>query len=94
MQQVKQLARVISFNRRIIHNILNQDMYTGRLILQKTYRSKFGTRTIPNNGIMPRYIVESAHEPIVTKEVFDAVQRLKNSKSLRKDQRHEENHYH
>lgn len=82
-----------SFNRRIIHNILNQEMYTGRLILQKTYRPKFGIRTMPNHGIMPWYIVENAHEPIVTKEMFVAVQRLKNSKSLRKDQRHEENHY-
>ena len=81
------------FTRRIIHNILNQEMYTGTLILQKTYRPRFGTRSLPNDGVLPKYIVQNAHEPIITKEQFDYVQRLKNSKCLRKDQRHEEDYH-
>lgn len=69
------------FTRRIIHNILSQDTYTGRLVLQKTYHVAHKGRSVINQGEHTKYIVEQAHEPIISKEQFEAVQQAKGMRS-------------
>ena len=57
-----------------IRAILNDEVYTGRLVLQKTYRENFMTK-VPkkNNGQKRRWVVENAHEPIISAEIFNKV---------------------
>lgn len=70
-----------AFTRSVIHNILSQDTYTGRLILQKTYRVAHKGRSVMNQGEHTKYIVEQAHEPIISKEQFEEVQQVKATRS-------------
>jgi DNA invertase Pin-like site-specific DNA recombinase len=55
--------------------ILRNDAYTGDLLLQKTYRENHMTkRKRFNQGEHPMFRVEEAHEAIINKEMFEAVQ--------------------
>ncbi|MBF0780464.1 MULTISPECIES: recombinase family protein [unclassified Granulicatella] len=66
-----------AFTRSTIHKFLNQEVYTGQLILQKTYHVGYKGKLILNTGERPRYIVEDAHESIISKEMFNEVQQVK-----------------
>jgi site-specific DNA recombinase len=58
-----------------ISNVLRNVTYTGTLILQKVYSSDFRTRKIrPNQGELPKYVIENDHEAIIDKETFQAAQ--------------------
>lgn len=58
-----------------VSNILKNEKYCGDLLMQKYYVEDFLThRLVKNNGQLPQYYVENAHEPIVPKEVFYQVQ--------------------
>lgn len=55
--------------------ILRNSAYSGDLLLQLTYRENHITkRKIKNTGQYPQYLVEDAHEAIIPKETFNAVQ--------------------
>lgn len=59
--------------------ILNNERYIGDALLQKS----FTTDTLPfkrkqNKGQVAQYYVENANTPIISKEVFNAVQKLQN----------------
>ncbi len=57
-------------------SILTNEKYYGAALLQKTYTEDFMTKKWrKNEGELPQYYIESDHEPIVSKEVFDEVQR-------------------
>ncbi len=61
--------------------ILNNERYMGDALLQKQYT----TETLPfrrrkNNGELPMYYVENSNPPIVSREIFKAVQELQNSR--------------
>lgn len=56
-----------------IRGILRNEKYTGDAILQKTYTDSSFNRRI-NYGEKNMYLVENHHEPIITHEVFDAVE--------------------
>ncbi|MCK6377750.1 recombinase family protein, partial [Streptococcus agalactiae] len=56
-----------------IREFFKQEAYFGRLVLQKTYREAFSRNPKRNKGQRNKYIIENAHEPIVTKEYFDLV---------------------
>lgn len=59
-----------------IRKILQNEKYVGDLILQKTLITDHITkRKIKNNGQLPQYVISDDHEPIISREVFDAVQR-------------------
>ncbi len=59
----------------IAHMLRNVD-YTGNLLLQKTYREDHLTkRKKKNDGVLPQYFVEEAHEAIVDSDTFEAVQK-------------------
>ncbi|QWQ39164.1 recombinase family protein [Gemella sp. zg-570] len=70
------------FSRAIIHNILSQETYTVKLILQKTYHDIEKGCSVINKGKRTMYIVENAQEAIITQEIFDRVQKEKSNRSL------------
>ena len=58
-----------------VRYILSNYNYTGNLILQKTYRENHITKkTIINNGELPKYHAEYAHNAIITVEEYKKVQ--------------------
>lgn len=49
-----------------IRRILQNEKYNGHVQLQKTYVSDYFTgKRSPNNGELPRYLIENHHEPIL-----------------------------
>ena len=68
----------------VIYKILSNYSYTGNLILQKTFRENHLTkRTLINNGEVPKYHVENAHEAIIDIDTFKAVQAEKSKRKAR-----------
>ncbi len=58
-----------------IMRVLRNSTYTGNLLLQKTYSENHLTkRTRQNNGELPKYYIEDAHEAIIPLRQFNAVQ--------------------
>ena len=58
-----------------ICGILRNEKYTGNMMLQKWYVQDFKTKLGKRNcGELPMYLVEDTHEPIITKEIFEATQ--------------------
>ena len=69
-------ARHQVWNRKTIESILRNEKYYGAALLQKRYCEDFRTKKmVPNRGELPQYYIENDHKPIVTKEIFDEVQR-------------------
>ena len=59
-----------------IRRILTNEIYHGKLFLQKSYRQNYvSKKKMVNKGERPMYLVENALEPIVTDEVFEETQR-------------------
>lgn len=61
--------------------VLNNERYMGDAVLQKSYT----TETLPfkrkiNHGELPKYYVENSNPPIVSREVYQAVQKLQNKR--------------
>ena len=55
--------------------LLNRD-YTGDVICQKYYTESYlSHKRVANNGERNQYFIENHHEPIVSRETFEAVQR-------------------
>lgn len=58
-----------------IRDILRNEKYMGDLRLQLTYvKDHLSKQQLPNNGALPQYYVENDHEPIISKDIFFAVQ--------------------
>jgi len=73
------------WSRTSVARILGNINYTGDLLLQKTYRLDYiSKKTKTNHGEKDMYLVEGDHEPIVSKEIFDEVSKLRKSKEFRK----------
>jgi len=59
-----------------LHDMLCNEVYIGSLLLQKTYRKDYlSKQQMKNHGELKKFHVYDAHEAIVNKEVFDAVQK-------------------
>lgn len=59
-----------------ISKMLRNEKYAGDLLLQKTFRTDhLSKRKQVNQGELPMYHVQDAHEPIIDRATFDAVQR-------------------
>lgn len=68
----------------VISKILRNTTYTGNLILQKTFRENHITKkTVVNNGQLPKYAVENAHEAIIDARTFEKVQSEINRRSTK-----------
>lgn len=58
-----------------ISRMLQTERYAGDLLLQKKYKVNFYTDTLrENHGELPKYLVESHHPAIVSRELFGQVQ--------------------
>ena len=63
-----------------IDRMLSNEKYMGTLLLQKTYTLDFLTgKQVKNRGELSMYMVENAHEAIIEKKIFEAVQAKKKS---------------
>ncbi len=61
-----------------IDRMLSNEKYMGQVLMQKTYTPDFLTgRQEKNEGQLDIYLIEDAHEPIIDKETFDRVQKMK-----------------
>jgi DNA invertase Pin-like site-specific DNA recombinase len=82
------------WNRSTIMTILSNYNYTGDLILQKTYRENhLSKRKIINSGELDRYAVKNHHQAIISKELFDEVQRIREERSERIKSHSNNKHY-
>ena len=65
-----------------ISYILSNERYTGDSLWQKTYATDtLPARQVRNHGEREQYYAEATHAPIIDKEVFRAVQELKESRN-------------
>ena len=72
---VKSYTGLPEFSATSVRAILRNDKYTGALRLQKTYvLDHISHKYMINKGELPVYLVEDAHEAIIDKATFDAVQ--------------------
>ena len=63
------------WNQNVVQEMLQNEKYKGDLLLQKTFISDhISKKQIKNEGQLPKYYVENAHEAIIEPAVFDAVQ--------------------
>ena len=61
-----------------IDRMLSNEKYIGEVRMQKTFTADFLTgRREKNIGQLASYLVENAHEPIIDKEIFELVQKMK-----------------
>ena len=68
-----------------IRKMLSCEKYIGNLLLQKTFvADHISKRKCNNNGELPMYFVENAHEPIIDKATFEAVQAEKERRAFNK----------
>ena len=59
-----------------IQNILQNEKYIGDLLLQKNFIADHITKiNRRNRGELPQYFISNDHEPIISREMFDAVQK-------------------
>lgn len=68
------------FSRNTVKDILKNRNYTGDRVLQKYYASKI-RKNSRNYGELHQYILENAHEPIITHEIFDKTQEIMKDKA-------------
>lgn len=70
-----------------ITSMLKNEKYKGDCLMQKYYIDNFLTkRLVKNKGELQQYYVKNHHAPIVSEEVFDAVQKKMKSKAKKKKQ--------
>jgi hypothetical protein len=73
--QKKLRAQGVALSKNGICGILRQEKHMGDLLLQKTLiTDHISKKQVRNTGQLPQFYVEDAHEAIVSKEVFEAVQ--------------------
>ena len=59
------------WNKNSVRTILQNEKYTGDLILQKTFiKDHISKKHCINKGELPKYYVEKSHEPIIDKDTF------------------------
>lgn len=65
-----------------INYILNNERYMGDALLQKSYMTEtLPFRKVRNRGEKAQYYVENSNPPIISKETFEAAQRMQNSRT-------------
>ena len=74
----------VPLTRASIKDIIINEIYVGDLLFQKTY-CKSMRKKVLNKGELAQYLVQDAHEAIITRELFEAVQnekRIRASKAM------------
>ena len=65
-----------------ISHIISNEKYIGDLRLQKFYTTDYiSKKKLTNHGERPQYYVQDAHDPIVDRETFEAVQKERAKRS-------------
>ena len=73
------------WNKTAIKYILYNEKYVGDSLLQKTYTPQvFPLRNKPNRGEVDKYYVSDTHEPLISRELYDAVQRKLKKNQIKK----------
>ena len=63
-----------------IDRILSNEKYIGTVVSQKSFVENCLThKQVKNDGQLPMYLIENNHEAIISKEIFEEVQRRKSS---------------
>ncbi|MCD8197344.1 MAG: recombinase family protein [Lachnospiraceae bacterium] len=66
-----------------VQHILCNEKYVGDVICQKTYVADYMShRLVRNRGEKPTYYIRDHHEPIVDRDVYEAVQKIRELKDL------------
>ncbi len=74
-EKVKTSTGTTKWRAEAVRCILTNEKYCGDLILQKKYRiDHLSKKVVINKGEKPKFEVRDAHDPIISREVFDAVQ--------------------
>lgn len=61
-----------------IDRMLSNEKYVGKVRMQKTFTDDFLTgKRQKNVGQLDTYLVENAHEPIISRGTFELAQRMK-----------------
>ncbi len=80
------------FSYATIYGMLHNEVYTGNIILQTTYRENFMTKkTLRNKGQRRMWKVEEAHEPIIDSATFTKVQKELKRREKKATLREEDN---
>ena len=65
-----------------VKSMLQNEKYTGDLLLQKTYTASIlSGKRIKNDGELPQYYVKDAHDAIIPREIFELTQEELKSRS-------------
>lgn len=59
-----------------IQYILTNEKYIGDSLWQKSYNTSFPFRKVRNSGELEKFYCSQTHEPIISKEDFEAVQKI------------------
>ena len=71
-----------TWSKRSIETMLTNEKYVGDVILYKTFSPNFPEKKrIQNNGEHKKYIQEDHHPAIISREMFKAVQEMRESRS-------------
>ena len=71
-----------TWNPSSIAGIIENERHCGYVIAHKTFTPDYKThKSVKNNGECTKYIDPENHEPIVTKEVYDAANKLQSSRA-------------
>lgn len=74
-EQIRTATGKTRWHNSSVYRILKNEKFMGDLLLQKYMVKDFlSKKRIRNDGILPQYYVENAHEPIVPKEIFHQAQ--------------------
>ena len=58
-----------------IKSILRNEKHMGDAVLQKTYTPDYLThKSVKNEGQLPQYYIKEDHPPIVSQQIWEAVQ--------------------
>ena len=72
---IKTVTGKTKWDKSVIISMLRNEKYKGDCLMQKTYTESFLTKKqIKNRGEVQQYYVKDHHEPIVSEEMYDAVQ--------------------
>ncbi len=72
-----------------IDRMLSNEKYVGEVRMQKTFTADFLTgRRAKNICQLDSYLVENAHEPIIGREIFELVQKMKGNNKGKSDKFH------
>ena len=78
------------WTREMIKGVLTNERYTGDVLCQKSYTLDYLSHQCKRNrGERPQYLIENHHAGIITRDIFQAAQKVSKEKSRRSSQSQE-----